>query len=135
MNQTTASMPTTPDKAVTALHDKLDRLLSKAKPGKREQVQRYVRDLYPKLKEHIALGKSLKEVLAAFNALTQSNVCLRTFNEMLSKERERRDKDGNPDCCHACGQSLKTCSSGASISPDSKALESNAQSLNPAEEE
>jgi len=108
MNHGTVTMPVAADKAAIALQEKLDRLLAKAKPSKREQVQKNLRDLFPKLKQHIWQGKPLKEVLAAFNALTQSNVCLRTFNEMLVKERSRRDKDGDPACCHACGQVLKT---------------------------
>jgi len=95
------------DKVTLDLQDKLDRILAKAKPSKREQIQKAFLDLYPKLEEHIALGKPLKEVLAAFNALIQSNVCVRKFNEMLASERNRRNKDGNPACCHACGQVLK----------------------------
>jgi len=96
------------DKATLDLQDKLERLLAKAKPSKREQIQKAFRDLYPKLEQHIALGKPLKDVLAAFNSLTQSNVCLRTFNEMLAKERNHRSELGYPACCHACGQVLKS---------------------------
>jgi len=95
------------DKATLDLQEKLDRLLAKAKPRKREQVLKNFRDLFPKLEEHICQGKPLKEVLAAFNTLTQSNCCLRTFNDMLAKERNRRDMAGDPACCHACGQPLK----------------------------
>jgi len=108
MTSTTTSPSSDVDKATRDLQSKLTRLLAKAKPNKREQVLISFRCLYPTLEEHIALGKPLKEVLAAFNALTQSNVCLRKFNEMLSSERKRRDKDGSPACCHACGQVLKS---------------------------
>ena len=111
MNHGTVTMPATADKAAIALQEKLDRLLAKAKPNKREQVWMYFRDLYPKLEEHIALGKPLKDVVAAFNSLTQSNVCLRTFNEMLAKERNHRGEVGDPACCHACGRPLKAMSS------------------------
>jgi hypothetical protein len=107
MSHGTATMPVAADKAAIALQEKLDRILAKTKPNKREQVSMYFRDLYPKLEEHIALGKSLKDVLAAFNSLTQSNVCLRTFNDMLAKERDHRGDVGDPACCHACGQPLK----------------------------
>ncbi len=94
------------DKAMLALQDKLDRLLAKAKPSKRELTQQYFRDLYPKLEAHLASGKLLRDVLAAFNELAQAKVCARTFNEMLDQERARRDKAGNPICCVTCGQRL-----------------------------
>lgn len=90
-----------------ALQDKLDRLLAKAKPTKRELTQQYFRDLYPKLEAHRASGKPLKDILAAFNELVQAKVCARTFNEMLEQERARRDDAGNPVCCVACGHRLQ----------------------------
>jgi hypothetical protein len=96
------------DKAMLALQDKLDRLLAKAKPSKRELTQQYFRDLYPKLEAHLASGKLLKDILAAFNELVQAKVCARTFNEMLEQERARRDEAGNPICCVACGQPAKS---------------------------
>jgi hypothetical protein len=96
------------DKAMLALQDKLDRLLAKAKPSKRELTQQYFRDLYPKLEAHLASGKLLKDVLGAFNELVQAKVCARTFNEMLEQERARRDEAGNPIGCVACGQPLKS---------------------------
>ncbi|HKR77114.1 MAG TPA: hypothetical protein VJR95_10630 [Rhodanobacter sp.] len=96
------------DKATLALQDKLDRLLAKAKPSKRELTQQYFRDLYPKLEAHLASGKLLKDVLAAFNELVQAKVCARTFNEMLEQERARRDQAGNPICCAACGRPMKS---------------------------
>ena len=93
---------------VQALHDKLDRLLAKAKPAKRELTLQLFRGLYPRLESHLASGKLLKDVLAAFNELTQAKVCARTFNEMLGQERACRDEAGNPVCCVACGQPVKT---------------------------
>jgi hypothetical protein len=92
---------------VQALHDKLDRLLAKAKPNKRELTLQVFRDLYPKLEAHLASGKLLKDVVAAFNELAQAKVCARTFNDMLDQERARRDDAGNPVCCVACGAPLK----------------------------
>lgn len=96
------------DKAMLALHDKLDRLLAKAKPTKRELTQQYFRDLYPKLETHLASGKLLKDILAAFNELVQAKVCARKFNEMLEQERARRDAAGEPVCCVACGHRLNS---------------------------
>lgn len=89
-----------------ALFDKLDRLLAKAKPSKRELIQKCFRDLYPRLEAHLANGIPLKEVLAAFNQLAQAKVCARTFNDMLEQERALRDRNGNPVCCATCGSLL-----------------------------
>ncbi|MEG2805490.1 hypothetical protein [Stenotrophomonas sp.] len=94
------------DKATLALQDKLDRILAKAKPTKRELMQQHFRDLYPRIESHLASGKLLKDVLAAFNELTQAKVCARTFNDMVDQERSRRDAASNPVCCIACGQPL-----------------------------
>lgn len=91
---------------VQALQDKLDRLLAKARPTKRELIQQHFRDLYPKLEAHLSSGKLLKDIVAAFNELAQAKVCARTFNEMLEQERCRRDSDGNPVCCVSCGHRL-----------------------------
>lgn len=104
MTATTATGSSGADKATRDLQDKLDRLLARAKPSRRDQIQKNFRGLYLKLEEYLAQGKSLKDVLSAFNALNQSNVCLRTFNDLLDKERERRGKDGASVCCHACGR-------------------------------
>ena len=102
------------DKATLALQDKLDRLLAKAKPTKRELTQQYFRDLYPKLEAYLASGKLLKDILAAFNELVQAKVCARKFNEMLEQERARRDAAGEPICCVACGQRLSSAQPNAS---------------------
>lgn len=91
------------NQAALALQEKLDRLLAQAKPSKRDVIQQQFRDVYPTLETHLA-NKPLKEVLSAFNTLIKAKVCIRTFNEMLFKERARRDEDGNPICCDACGQ-------------------------------
>ena len=89
-----------------ALLDKLDRLLAKAKPSKRELTQQYFRNLYPKLEAYLSKGTPLKDVLAAFNELAQAKVCARTFNDMFEQERARRDHDNNAVCCSACGSRL-----------------------------
>lgn len=107
MNPNIAIKHTAVDKAAALLQDKLDRLLAKAKPSKRDLTQQNFRNLYSKLEEHITQGKPLKEVLAAFNTLTQANVCLRTFKEMLASERDHRNDNGNPVCCPTCSQPLR----------------------------
>jgi hypothetical protein len=101
MSDTTAS-----GKATIDLQNKLHRLLAKAKPSKRELVQKHFRDLFPTLEAHLLQGKTLKDVVSAFNVLTQSNVCLRTFKEMLAAERARCDENGNPIFCTTCGRTL-----------------------------
>jgi len=123
------------DKATLDLQEKLDRLLAKAKLSKREQVQKNFRGLFPKLEEHIWQGKPLKEVLAAFNTLTQSNACLRTFNDMLAKERERRSKADDPVRCHACGKPLEVRAADEFTATGSDAPESNPPSSNSLEQE
>ena len=96
----------TENSASRALSDKLDRLLAKAKPSKRELIQQYFRNLYPRLEAHLSKGVPLKDVLAAFNELAQAKVCARTFNDMLAQERADRDRGGNPIRCLACGNPL-----------------------------
>jgi hypothetical protein len=106
MTTTTQRHSSDADKAVLDLQVKFDRLLAKTKPSKREQIQGKFRDLYPNLEAHLVQGKTLKEVLAAFNGAIQSSVCMRTFKEMLAAERSRYDQEGKYACCHYCGQSL-----------------------------
>ena len=85
---------------------KLDRLLAKAKPSKRELTQQHFRDLFPGLEAHLSKGAQLKDVLAAFNELAQAKVCARTFKEMLDQERACREQAGNSLCCGSCGRPL-----------------------------
>lgn len=106
------------DKTTLALQEKLDRLLAKAKPTKRELTLQQFRDLYPRLEVHLAAGKLLKDVLAAFNELVQAKVCTRTFKEMLDQERARHHEGGSPVCCNACGQPLRPRSTGSKASTD-----------------
>ena len=108
MNREVSSPVAVEAKSTSALHDRLDRLLAKAKPTKRELIYKSFRDLYPKLEAHLTSGKLLKEVLSAFNELAQAKVCARKFNEMLEQERARRDEAGNPICCVACGQPVNS---------------------------
>lgn len=106
-----------------ALHDKLDRLLAKAKPTKRELTLQHFRDLYPRLESHLASGKLLKDVLAAFNEATQAKVCARTFKDMLDQERARRDDAGNSVCCVACGRPLAAAQPTRVAEPDGSLTE------------
>ncbi len=119
------------DKAMLALRDRLDRLLAKAKPSKRELTQQYFRDLYPKLEAHLASGKLLKDILAAFNELAQAKVCARTFNEMLEQERARRDEAGNPICCVSCGQPLHSAHQSDAARPHANGARSESADLLP----
>lgn len=92
------------DKSALALQERLERLMAKSKPSKRELIQQCFRDLYPKLEVYLSQGKSHRDLLAAFNELAQAKVCSRTFNDMLKAERDRRDAEGNPASCVSCGQ-------------------------------
>lgn len=94
------------DKATLALQDKLDRSLAKTKPSKRELTLQYFSDLYPRLEAHLALGKSLKDVLVAFNDVTHLKVCARTFNEMLKQQRSNNTNGGDAPGCRTCGKPL-----------------------------
>ena len=94
------------ESSTQAMLDKLDRLLAKAKPSKRELTQQHFRNLYPKLEVYLSKGTPLKDVLVAFNELAQAKVCARTFNDMFEQERARRDHDSNAVCCSACGSRL-----------------------------
>ena len=113
-------------KGVIALHEKLDRFLSKAKPTKRELTLQHFRDLYPRIEAHLDRGKLLRDVISAFNEVSQSKVCARKFNEMLSQERARREQNGDPICCRACGRPLPTdeCSGAESVTVDGMAADS-----------
>jgi hypothetical protein len=122
------------DKATLDLQAKLDRILARTKLTKREQIQKNFRDLYPKVEEHLAQGKPLKDVLAAFNALNQSNVCLRTFNDLLEKERERRGKDGASVRCHACGQPFEITGPDDSTFTESNTSNTDVSPSNPSEQ-
>ncbi|WP_298853511.1 hypothetical protein [uncultured Aquimonas sp.] len=119
------------DRTTSALHDKLDRLLAKAKPTKREFIQKRFRDLYPKLEAHLTSGKLLKEVLSAFNELAQAKVCARKFNEMLEQERARRDEAGNPICCFSCGQPLHSAHQSDAARPHANGARSESADLLP----
>jgi len=103
---TAATTSALSDKAALSLEQKFDRLLCKSKRSKRQVIQKTFEDLYPKIEQHLVRGGPLKQALAAFNTLTEANVCLRTFNGMLAKERARRGASGGSCLCHACGQPL-----------------------------
>ena len=110
-----------------ALHDKLDRLMAKTKPNKRELILHCFRDLYPKMEAYLAQGRPLKEVLAAFNELAQAKVCTRTFGDMLKDERSRRNQVGNPACCDACCRPLSPNGTGAPNATASTPTNSNSE--------
>ena len=111
------AMPTAAgeEKAMLALQVKLDRMVAKGKPTKRDEALKSFRYLYPRLESYFASGKPMKEVLTAFNEVTQSKMCARTFKDLLDQERARRDQHGNPICCDCCGHPLKIARNGSKV--------------------
>lgn len=91
-------------KAAFALHEKFDRAMAKAKPTKREEALKSFRNLYPRLEMYLAEGKPMKEVLAAFNEVTNGKVCARTFKELLKQQRANQASSGSHIASCTCGQ-------------------------------
>ena len=126
--ETTHSMPAgrrekqthADSKGLQALHEKMDRLMAKNKPSKREQVRQVFRDLYPKLETYVAQGNALKDVLATFNEVTQAKVCARTFNDMFEEERALRDRNDDPVRCNFCGHALHPAGPEDASPPDAR---------------
>ncbi len=94
------------NKTALTWQEKLDRLLAKTTPSKRDLTQQMFLSLYPKLEEYLTQGRLLKEVLAAFNKLAEANICQRTFRDMLDKERKRHAEIGDVPCCPNCSRPL-----------------------------
>lgn len=98
--------PRVENKGLQSLLEKLDRLMAKTQPGKRDRIRQIFRDLYPTMEAYRTQGKSLKDLLTAFNELAQGKVCARTFNDLFEEERALRDRNGDPVCCNVCGNAL-----------------------------
>ena len=116
-------------KGLQSLHEKMDRLMAKNKPSKREQDRQVFRDMYPKLEFYLAQERPLKDVLAAFNELAKSKVCARTFNDMFEEERALRDRNGDPVRCNLCGHALHSGGSEAASLPGSPSTLSSTNNL------
>ena len=98
--------PSTVDKRGNALLDKFDRALSRRVSSKREQTEAAFQELFPRLRAHRAQGRTMKELLIAFNSVAQSSVCAKTFKAMFEAEASRRGDAGLFSHCSACGHPL-----------------------------
>ena len=67
------------DKRGIALLEKFDRALSKRVSTKREQTEAAFKELFPRLLAYRLHGRTMKELLVAFNTVIQGNVCNKTF--------------------------------------------------------
>ena len=94
------------DKRGASLLDKFDRAMSKRVTNKREQAEAGFRELFPRLLAHQRNGRTLKELLAAFNTATQGKVCNKTFKAMFELEAQRHDENGLLVHCISCDQPL-----------------------------
>ena len=97
-------IPTTGDKRGIALLDKFDRALSKRISTKREQTEAAFKELFPRLLTHRLRGRTMKELLGAFNAVIPVNVCAKTFKLMFDAEAARHDQAGKFPRCPSCEQ-------------------------------
>ena len=95
------------DKRGASLLEKFDRAMSKRVTNKREQVEASFRELFPRLLAHQRNGRTMKELLAAFNTATQGKVCNKTFKAMFELEAERHDENGLLVHCISCNQPLR----------------------------
>ncbi len=97
----------TGDKRGASLLDKFDRAMSKRVSNKREQIETAFNELFPRLLAHQRGGRTMKELLAAFNTATQGKVCSKTFKAMFELEAERHDENGLLVHCISCNQPLR----------------------------
>ena len=94
------------DKRGGSLLDKFDRAMSKRVSNKREQTDAAFRELFPRLLAHQRNGRTMKELLAAFNTVTQGKVCNKTFKAMFGLEAQRHDVSGLLVHCISCDQPM-----------------------------
>lgn len=97
-------IPSSGDKRGVALLDKFDRALSKRVSSKREQTETAFKELFPRLLTHRLHGRTMKELLVAFNAVIPVNVCAKTFKLMFDAEAARHDQAGKFPRCPSCDQ-------------------------------
>jgi len=96
----------TGDKRGASLLDKFDRAMSKRVSNKREQIETAFRELFPRLLAHQRNGRTMKELLSAFNSATQGKVCNTTFKAMFELEAQHHDENGLLVHCISCDQPL-----------------------------
>ena len=94
------------DKRGASLLEKFDRAMSKRVTNKREQAEAGFRELFPRLLAHQRNGRTMKELLAAFNSATQGKVCNKTFKAMFELEAQRHDENGLLVRCISCDQPM-----------------------------
>ena len=99
-------VPSSGDKRGNALLDKFDRALSKRVSSKREQTEAAFHELFPRLLAHQRNGRTMKELLAAFNTATQGKVCNKTFKAMFQLEARCHGEDGLRVHCISCDQPM-----------------------------
>ena len=102
-------VPSNGDKRGIALLDKFDRALLKRVSTKREQTEAAFKELFPRLFLHRQHGRTMKEMLVAFNTVTQGNVCNKTFKSMFDNEARRHDQTGLRIHCPLCDQPMPGC--------------------------
>lgn len=105
------------------LRIKFDRLVKKRKPNKRTLILKIFRELYPRIEEYIDQGMNVAEAREVFNEIAHSNVCVRTFNRMLSDARERSAKGNQGVTNNLSDASMATSASGSSACINSMAIE------------
>lgn len=96
----------TGDKRGASLLDKFDRAMSKRVSNKREQIETAFKELFPRLLAYQRDGRTMKELLAAFNSVTQGKVCNKTFKTMFELEARRHDENGLLIHCISCDQPM-----------------------------
>ena len=94
------------DKRGNPLIDKFDRAMSKRVSNKREQIETAFRELFPRLLAHQRSGRTMKELLSAFNSATQGKLCSKTFKAMFELEAQRHNENGLLVRCISCDQPL-----------------------------
>jgi len=102
----TPEAPSTADRRGNELLAKFDRALSRRVSSKREQTEAAFQEIFPRLRAHRAQGRTMKELLVAFNSVAQSSVCAKTFKAMFEAEASRRRDAGLFSHCSACGHPL-----------------------------
>lgn len=98
--------PSTVDKRGNALLERFDRALLRRVSSKREQTEAAFRELFPRLLAHQRNGRTMKELLAAFNTATQGKVCNKTFKAMFELEARCHDEEGLRVHCISCNQPI-----------------------------
>lgn len=95
------------DKRGASLLEKFDRAMSKRVSNKREQIETAFRELFPRLLAHQRNGRTMKELLFAFNSATQGKVCNKTFKTMFELEAQHHDENGLLVRCISCDRPLQ----------------------------